>query len=49
MDADRKKKGLPAFVPRPCGVDSLYTEERHLDRQNMDDDYGDYEVTGLMC
>ena len=49
MDADRKKKGLPAFVPRPRGVNSLEPEDRSRDRQVVDDDHGDYEVTGLMC
>ena len=46
MDADRKKKGLPAFVPRPRGVNSLDPEER---RKVADDNDEDYEVTGLMC
>ena len=49
MDADRKKRGLPAFVPQPRGVNSLDPEDRNLDRQNVDDDSGDYEVTGLTC
>ena len=49
MDADRKKKGLPAFVPRPRSVHSLEPEQRTRDRQIADDDYGDSEVTGLMC
>ena len=46
MDADRKKRGLPAFVPRPRSVNSLEPEER---RQVADDNDEDYEVTGLMC
>ena len=29
MDADRKRQGLPAFVPRPRAVNSLDPEERH--------------------
>ena len=49
MDADRKKRGLPAVVPRPRGVNLLDPEDRSPERQKEDDDYGDYEVTGLMC
>ena len=49
MDADRKKRGLPAFVPRPRGVNSLDPEDRNPERQKENEDYGDYEVTGLMC
>ena len=49
MDADRKRKGLPAFVPKPRTVYSPEPEERNRDRQVADDDYGYYEVTGLMC
>ena len=46
MDADRKKRGLPAFVPRPRSVNSLEPEER---RKVTEDNDEDYEVTGLMC
>ena len=46
MDADRKKRGLPAFVPRPRSAFSLDAEER---RNVADDNDEDYEVTGLMC
>ena len=52
MDADRKRKGLPAFVPKPRGVNLLQVEDRNRDRQaedEDDEDHGDYEVTGLMC
>ena len=46
MDADRKKQGLLAFVPRPRGVNSLDPEER----PKVSHDNGeDYKVTGLMC
>ena len=51
MDADRKRKGLPAFVPKPRGVNLLEVEDRNRDRQAEDaddEDHGDYEVTGLM-
>ena len=46
MDADRKKRGLPAFVPRPRGVNSLEPEVRRKVAEENDEDY---EVTGLMC
>ena len=46
MDADRKKQGLPAFLPRPRGVNSLDPEGRH---KVTDDSGEDCEVTGLMC
>ena len=52
MDADRKRKGLPAFVPRPRAVYALDPEERDAsrhDRKIADGDHEDYEVTGLMC
>ena len=44
-----KKRGLPAFVPRSRGVNSLDPEDRNSERQKENDDYGDYEVTGFMC
>ena len=49
LDADRKNRGLPSFVPKPRGMHSLDPEDRSPGRQEENDDYGDYEVTGLMC
>ena len=49
MDADRKKRGLPAFLPRPRGVSLLEVDDRQEDLQTNDEEHGDYEVTGLMC
>ena len=49
METDRKKKGLPAFVPRPRTVYSLEPEERNRGRKIADDDNDDSEVTGLVC
>jgi len=47
MDADRKKRGLPAFVPKPRGgVHLLEVDDRHKKPQPEDNE--DYEVTGLM-
>ena len=46
MDADRKKKSLPAFVPRTWPAYSLDPEER---RKLADDNGEDYGVAGLMC
>ena len=41
MGAVWKKRGLPAFVPKPRGVNQLEAEAE-------DEDRGDYEVSGLM-
>ena len=50
-DAERKKNGEPAFVPRVRGVHSLEAEsppQVPLCEECQDEEHDDYEMTGLM-
>ena len=44
-----KGKVCQLLFPNPRSVNSLQPEERNRGRQTADGDYGDCEVTGLMC